>query len=409
MIHRDKVSRRTFLKQSAAALAMSFLYPLDLNSAGTFTNDLFQVISIPDEPFLDSANPNRHAGIDGLLNVMAQKGLKFYRTPMDQGPGGPSGMISADDVVLIKVNAQWKYRGCTNSDLIRGLIQSILDHPDGFTGEVVIIENGQGRGSLKCDTSASYGGNTSVQANANDPSHSFVYLVDNIISDSRVSYYLLDKIRARFISAKNHTTDGYRMFENVSYPCFTTRGGRRVELRQGIFTAGGYTQNLKLINVPVLKNHGGSEFTASLKHCYGILSMSDGHSSERHYSNLGATCGKMVVSILPPVLNIVDAIWVSYNSLTGYPADTTIRTNQIMASQDPVALDYCAAKYILYPIDNNPRHSPHFSTVDKWLSAAASIINKRGGISRPESGILVNQVTKDESRMVITEAVSVQA
>ena len=55
-------------------------------------------------------------------------------------------MIEADDVVLIKVNAQWKYRGCTNSDLIRGLIQRIREHPGGFRGEVVIIENGQGRG-----------------------------------------------------------------------------------------------------------------------------------------------------------------------------------------------------------------------------------------------------------------------
>jgi hypothetical protein len=95
--------------------------------------------------------------------------------------------------------------------------------------------------------------------------------------------------------------------------------------------------------------------------------------------------------------------------LTGYPVDTTFRANEIMASQDPVALDYCAAKYVLHPIDQNPRHSPDFHTVNKWLTAAAAIINKRGGLFRPESGIVVNQVTKDESQMVITEVVSAQA
>jgi len=68
--------------------------------------------------------------------------------------------------------------------------------------------------------------------------------------------------------------------------------------------------------------------------------MSDGQSTFRHYSGLGETCGKLMVSVRAPVLNILDAIWVPYSSLTGYPANTTSRANQILASQDPVALDY---------------------------------------------------------------------
>ena len=85
---------------------------------------------------------------------------------------------------------------------------------------------------------------------------------------------------ATFIGATDHSTNGYRTYENVSYPCFTTAGGHRVELREGIWNGNSYSQNLKLINVPVLKYHdtGGSEITASLKHCYGIVSMSDGQS-----------------------------------------------------------------------------------------------------------------------------------
>jgi hypothetical protein len=154
-------------------------------------------------------------------------------------------------------------------------------------------------------------------------------------------------------------------------------------LREGIWNGSGHTQNLKLINVPVLKHHdtGGSEITASLKHCYGIVSMADGQSGFRHYGGLGETCGKMIASVRTPVLNIIDAIWVSHSSVAGYPTDTTFRANQILASQDPVALDYWAAKYIMYPISHSPRHLPTFSGIDLWLTNAQAAINDRGGLS----------------------------
>jgi hypothetical protein len=176
-------------------------------------------------------------------------------------------------------------------------------------------------------------------------------------------------------------------------------------LRQGIWNGDGYDQNLKLINIPVLKHHDtyGSEITASLKHFYGILSMSDGQSGFRHYKGLGETCGKMVVSIKMPVLNILDAIWVSHSSLKGYPQETTSRVNQLLASQDPVALDYWAAKHILYPIDWNERHHPDFSGIDLWLSDARNVINQNGGLFRPEKGIFIDKTTKNEWEMNVYE------
>jgi uncharacterized protein (DUF362 family) len=333
---------------------------------------------------------------------MGDQGLKFYRSPQETDLAGPSGLIDPDDVVLIKVNAQWKYRGCTNSDLVRGLIQRILDHPDGFEGEVVIFENGQGRGSLNCDTVGGGYPDAQVHANANDESHSFLYLVRTVFNDPRVSSFLLDPIRTRFIGSADHSNNGYRRYENVSYPCFTTAGGRRVELQEGVWQGNGYSQNLKLINVPVLKYHDteGSEITASLKHFYGVVSMADGQSPFRHYSGLGETCGKMVVSVRTPVLNMIDAIWVSHSSLAGWPATMTLRANQILASQDPVALDYWAAKYIFYPISKNPRHLPGFPGIDAWLTGARDVINSRGGLNDPDQGILVGNVTKDEQEMV---------
>jgi uncharacterized protein (DUF362 family) len=365
-------------------------------------NPLFWIKDIPDLPFYDSGNMNYHIGVDSLLHLMGGHGLKLHRSHQETDLAGPSGLIDPADVVLIKVNAQWKYRGCTNSDLVRGLIQRILDHPDGFEGEVVIVENGQGRGSLNCDTEGGGYPDDQVHANANDESHSFLYLVRTIFNDPRVSPYLLDPVRTSFIESGNHSTDGYRRHENVSYPCFTTAGGRRVELREGVWQGNGYRQNLKLINIPVLKYHdtGGSEITASLKHFYGVVSMADGQSGFRHYGGLGETCGKMVVSIRTPVLNIIDAIWVSHSSLAGWPAATTLRANQILASQDPVALDYWAAKYILYPLSGSQRHLPDFPGIDGWLTGARDVINSQGGLNDPDQGILVGQVTKDEQEMV---------
>jgi hypothetical protein len=350
---------------------------------------------------------NRHQGVDALIRLMGQNGLKFYRSSVTGVDRGPQGLIAPLDVVLIKVNAQWKYRGCTNSDVIRGLVRAILDHPDGFQGEVVLFENGQGRGSLNCDTSISYNGNTEVHANAQDESHSFLWLIDHLFHDPRVSGFLLDPYRSTFIAATDHATNGYRNFESVSYPCFTTAGGRRVELREGVWNGTSYDSNLKLINCPVLKTHetGGCEVTGALKHVYGIVTMDDGHSGYRHFSGLGPTCGTMMVSVQTPVLSIMDAIWVSYGSLRGTPASATFRANQLVASQDPVALDYWAAKYVLYPIDNDQRHHPDYPAVDAWLTGARDLINGRDGFNQAAKGVQVRLVTKTESQMTLFETV----
>ena len=396
--------RRDFVKLTvagAAALPFAGCQKAAAPSPTLPANPLFRVSQIPDQAVTAA---NRHVGVDALLDVMGRNGLKFFRTSAAGTENGANGLIAAGDVVLIKVNAQWKYRGCTNSDVVRGVVQRILEHPDGFHGEVVIVENGQGRGSLACDTSSSYG-NSEVHANAEDDQDSFLWLVDSLFQDARVSAYLFDPIAGTFIDDSDHVTDGYRRLENVSYPCFTTAGGRRVELAHGVWSGTAFDDNLKLVNIPVLKHHdvGGSEITGALKHMYGLVSMSDGQSGFRHYGGLGETCGKMMVAVQTPVLNIMDAIWVSQGALEGTPASATTRTNQLVASQDPVALDFWAAKHVLYPIDSNPNHSPDYAGIDAWLSSALSTINGRGGFSGKSRGILVGTTTKTESEMTLYE------
>lgn len=408
-----RLGRRRFLKESVAAGVLLSL-PRGQVEAALPPNHLYWVKNIPERPFT-CINPNHHVGVNELLKLMGDHYLKFYRSDTVGPLSGPSGLIAPDDVVLIKVNAQWKYRGCTNSDVIRGLIQKILDHPDGFSGEVVIFENGQGQGSLNCDGNLDWYPDATQHANANNESHSFLYLVDNVFRDSRVSAFQFDPFRSTLVDFGDHVTNGYRLLgehpDNVSYPCFTTAGGNRVELQEGLWTGTQHSQNLKLINVPVLKDHWYTNLTCSLKHTYGILSMADGESFfDRHPVDLGGygrIWGKMMATVKTPVLNLVDAIWVSQGDLStarrglqGYPPEVTTRTNQLLASQDPVALDYWAAKYILYPIDNEGIHHPDDPGVDAWLTSARDTINARG-IYDPDNCIYVRNVTKNEAQMAV--------
>lgn len=344
-------------------------------------------------------NQLRHVGVDTLLDLLADDGLRFYRSPTRHPWAAPTGIISSNDIVIIKVNCQWRARGATNTDVVRGVIHRVLQHPDGFGGEVVIMENGQGRGGFDGITNG--GTNYSawpelknvVAVNAEEPNLLSVnYLVDTVFSGKPVSSFLLDGIRGSFISSTEHAANGYRKINPpagsstmtpVSYPCFTTARGNRIELREGRWTGSGYASNVRLINIPVLKDHSGSGMTGVLKHCYGILSMSDGQSSARHYSEIGSQCGKMWSMVRTPDLNILDCIWVSHQALAGYPGANTRRCNILLAGLDPVAMDYYASKHILLPLGGSlrTRHDPdEYSGLSSMLSGARHFINTNGGI-----------------------------
>jgi len=127
-------------------------------------------------------------GITELINLMGKHGLFFYKSPEAGKNKGPNGLIARDDVVLIKVNSQWDQRGGTNTDLLKELIQAILDHPDGFIGEIIVADNGQAQyGSLGNGGSFSW----SI-SNAEDPSQSVQKVVDMFSDSHKVSTYLWD-------------------------------------------------------------------------------------------------------------------------------------------------------------------------------------------------------------------------
>ncbi|MCW4036345.1 MAG: hypothetical protein NWE75_04055, partial [Candidatus Bathyarchaeota archaeon] len=94
--------------------------------------------------FVVSGTTGNDDGFEVLIRLMGGHGLPFYESPSTSENRGPDGLVAEDDVVLIKVNCQWSERGGTNTDLVRAIIQAILDHPDGFEGEIVVADNGQG-------------------------------------------------------------------------------------------------------------------------------------------------------------------------------------------------------------------------------------------------------------------------
>jgi hypothetical protein len=385
------LSRREFIKEVAVVGAVAYTSGIvgGVGQVGA-DNSKSKILKVDKCPIHD--DKLRHIGVDALLSLSSDNGIKLYRTSRSHPWGSAEGIIEPNDVVLIKVNSQWKCRGATNTDVLRGLIHRILEHPDGFSGEVVIFENGQEQGSFDGDPRAwgryrDYPEIAGVHVNAEDDTLTVDHLVDTVFADKPVSSFLLDPVCETFISSSDHSTDGYRRIAEakVSYPCFTTKGGHRIELREGIWNGKTYGQNLKLMNVPVLKTHDGTGITGVLKHSYGILSMKDGVDSKvRHYNEAGSQFGKMWKIVRTPDLNIVDCIWVTYQRHhCGYPPWTTHRSNILLAGLDPVALDYYGSKYILLPLggDRAGEHDPDsFPGLINGLEGARDFINAHGGI-----------------------------
>jgi hypothetical protein len=119
---------------AAMQAAAATLRAPELRSGSGSASNIYVAQGIP---------PASEHGVDTLINVMDGNGQDFFKSDRAGQAAGPAGIIGSNDIVLIKVNGEWQDRGGTNTDVVKGLINSIVHHPDGFTGEVVIVENGQ--------------------------------------------------------------------------------------------------------------------------------------------------------------------------------------------------------------------------------------------------------------------------
>jgi hypothetical protein len=287
------------------------------------------------------------AGFRRLVDSMQERGQSFYS------------LFNRNDVLIIKVNSQWDERGGTNTDLVKTIIEEILAHPDGFAGEIVIADNGQGQYGA-----AGRGGSLDWKSNnAVDRSQSMQKVAAMFSPRHKVSTVSWDLLNASRVEefAKGDARDGYVVDSSpspdtgivVSYPKFTTRYGTRISFKNGLWdpAAGGYdSERLKVVNVPVLKSHSIYGVTASVKHYMGVVSNRlSGNTSHGSVGTGGM--GTEMAQTRFPVLNILDAVWI--NAAPGRGPRTTYsqatQANIVAVSRDPVALDYWAAKNILLP------------------------------------------------------------
>ena len=297
--------------------------------------------------------------VSNLINLMGSYNLSFYLSSTTSQNSSPDGLISSSDVVLLKVNAQWSKRGMTNTDFLKELIQVIVDHPDGFTGEIIVADNGQGSGNLD-----------RTYNNAENNSQSTQDVVDLFSSAFKVSTFLFDDISWDEVDeySEGNMDDGYIVYDDmdaetgiyVSYPKFETDYGTKVSFKNGIWNGTGYEQKLKVINLPVLKSHSGYGVTATLKNYMGVQTQA---LANGHTTIATGSMGTLMVELGLPTLNIIDAIWINANpegSFAEGPATTygeATRVNILIAGLDPVALDYWSSKYILVPTSESIGYS----------------------------------------------------
>jgi parallel beta-helix repeat protein len=347
---------------------------------------------------------------------MENSGLFFYNTSVQL-----NGLIGKNDVVIIKVNCQWPERGGTNTDLVKSIITKIVNHPEGFTGEVVVADSGQGRGSLDWANSNAFNISQSMQDVVED------------FGSHKVSTFLWDTIRTTTSEYENgNFEDGYIVNRTVdptvdlclSYPKFKTQYNTCISFKNGIWsnlTSSYDSKRLKVINVPVLKSHPVYGVTGCVKHYMGVPYQRGYGYRNAHYSIRLGAMGTLMAKIRFPTLNILDAIWVNSNPLesgddrgpqTAYEAASF--TNTIGASLDPVAMDYWASKHILIPAAIHRNHTV-FSSLDPDYAPISSgptspaMIESFHNYLRRSMNILKesnHQVTMNETEITVQVALA---
>lgn len=376
------------LTDEMRAAAASLTLP-ELRSSAQDTSDIYVAENIP---------ANSELGMDGLIDIMDSGGLDFFKSEVQAGAAGPDGIIASNDIVLIKVNGEWRYRGGTNTDVVKGLVDAIVHHPDGFTGEIVIVENGQW--DTYMDNRPD---NQNPDAcNAEDRTQSFNDVAMMFAGYHRVSVYDWTAIQTLSVGEfiQGDMQDGYVYVPGIQlgYPKFTTVYGTQISLCHGWWNGSSYDNGrVKMINLPVLKDHGGPGVTCCIKHFMGVQDLYQGTQNPPHTPMVNeGILAKLMLTARYPDLNIVDAIWVCPAGGPNSPYESAVRLNRLLASRDPIALDYYCGKHVLMPVSGDPRHNPDGNNRFRQMLLSSRDVLLAGG----------KQVTMDEAKMNVYKDVS---
>jgi len=310
--------------------------------------EVYHVTDCPQDPVGD-----RFIGLDNLFRLMGREGLKVYQSATIAPLSGPDGIIGSNDVVVIKINYQWTGCGGTNTDLLRGLIRTLVDHPDGFTGEIVVGENTQSISSDNLDR-----GSNNAQDRSLSPARVVAGFQDLGYRVEIADWTRIRKYRTEADQSCDVYGGGYVVMESgpagkVSYPRFKTSNGSCISIKNGVWDPGTGSfdrSRLKIINLPVLKPHGYAYgVTAAVKNYMGVVT--NDLNTGSHTAVSGGLMGAVMAETGPPDLNILDCIRVDGYPHSGPQVSWTYasRLDQLVASTDPIALDIWATKNILIP------------------------------------------------------------
>lgn len=343
--------------------------------------------------------------------------------------GGIEAIIDKNDIVIIKPNGQQVKHNMTNTNTIKEFIDRVLGI-SGFDGEIIIAENHQhyhynSAGWTTTFRNGDYNLNELIDYYQDKSIHNvtkYHWKGAGKVPHSR--FEITEK--GKIVSGPDEG-DGYVWTDEdycyqgkltkMSYPIFTsTFSGVTIDLKNGAWKDGKYTgQPIKFINMSALRNHSNAGVTATIKNYLGVVDLTCGYHGTNppgyynfHYiavdwpaidivrngmksfitSNfskkqrimrkiaefvgpqngaLGGAVGHFMKTIRSADLNIITAEYAGYEGRRKMPA----HTKTVLASTDPVALDYYAGKYVLYPLggkkaeDNNP-DNPH-GTFRKYL------------------------------------------
>ncbi|MCJ8502103.1 DUF362 domain-containing protein [Desulfatitalea alkaliphila] len=320
--------------------------------------------------------------------------------------GGIEQFIGPEDIIILKPNSQWWAQGMTNTNTMKAFMETVLAIP-GFSGEIIIADNHQfaepnSRGWTTEERNGDFNYNELV-AHFQDRGHPNVTKYHwrgagpnpNPIEGD-------DQLGSKIVKGPGEG-DGYVWSRDIVYtsslgrrclltwPVFTSAySGVTIDFKNGAWKDGAYIdQPVKFINFSAINHHGpyvGA--TASIKNYMGIVDMTCGfHGSTpdgyynthfiglrdlrlplqdkypwrvrnwinqynwQYFEHTGGVLGTFMREVRIADLNIITAHWVGWGSrtqkeLSGYP-------RAILASRDPVALDYTACREILLPMTRN--------------------------------------------------------
>ena len=368
--------------------------------------------------------------------------------------GGVEALIGDRDVVVIKPNVQWWNQGAPNLQAAKALVDLIMERPGGFRGEVVIAENCH-RGKTPW-TSAGwstpfvrngdlkdidhYGQLTAALKKRYGNRFSTIHWVDVTAGGKRVfgpgkeaGYVYCDGTGGVPLIACGNGMKGEGFRQTImTYPVFPSDQGTWIDFKNGIWEKGAITgRPLKFINLAALNHHSTyCGMTSAVKNHLGISDLSGGpdpgtggkltgdyynfHSFPfNHWAPgpepgmIGKAVGAFMRTIRRADLNITTAEWVGLSSRTDGPV---ARTRAVLASADPVALDYHASKYLLYPHSKRRIHNPDQSNsplreyLQKCAETGAGVLDE--GRVKAVSYDLAAQRMQSEKEMAIRGEIS---